>query len=312
MFLSRFKYVYVIVAACALIFAASAWLMAEDVTFKGSKLCKMCHQNLHKPIVDGFVKTAHPRAFADVTKNPEAIVATFDANSPITKEQIKYTLGSGRTAQAYLDANLQTLPAEWDVKNKKWRQKLVFDAKKECLGCHVTGYNATSGTWTEAGVTCEACHGAGSLHTAGDKTKIVNPKKLTAGKAMMICGQCHSKGTDTSKTYAFPVGYKVGDDLSQFFADAAPTAAGRNQQYSDFKLGKHFTKDVTCVICHEPHGAGTTLPNQLRKPINELCLGAGCHAGKDIKTHAPSASADATCATCHMPQGRHTFTKPKP
>ena len=308
MFAARYRIICVLGAACALILAASVWLVAED--FKGSKLCKMCHANLHKPIVDGFAKVAHPKAFADVTKNPEAIVAAFDANSPITKEQIKYTLGSGRTAQAYLDANLRTLPARWSVKDKKWVAATEQDAKTQCLGCHVTGYNAAAATWTENGVTCEACHGPGSAHTAGDKTKIINPRKLTSGKGMMVCGQCHSKGTDPSKTYAFPMGYKVGDDLAQSFVDAQPTTAGADQQYSDLKRSKHFTKDVTCVTCHDPHGAGTTLPNQLRKPINELCL--GCHPGKDMKTHAPSASADATCAKCHMPNGRHTFIKPKP
>jgi predicted CXXCH cytochrome family protein len=65
---------------------------------------------------------------------------------------------------------------------------------------------------------------------------------------------------------------------------------------------------INCTVCHDPHNAAGT-KSQLRKPINDLCL--GCHpAIKDIKTHAPQAAADATCASCHMPEGQHTFKKP--
>ncbi len=34
------------------------------------------------------------------------------------------------------------------------------DEPSECLACHTTGYNAETGEFVLAGVTCEACHGA--------------------------------------------------------------------------------------------------------------------------------------------------------
>lgn len=297
-----------IVVAVIVLPAISASMCFAQATYKGSKLCKMCHNQKHPAIVAGVDKIAHPKSMQDATKNPAAIVAVCDANSPVKKEQIKYILGAGKGAQAYIGADMKTLPAEWNVKEKKWVTTASVDAKTQCVGCHVTGYDTTKATWAEEGVTCEACHGPGSAHMT-DPTKIVNPKKLTGDdKQAMVCGQCHSKGTDTTKTHAFPTTYKPGDDLAQAFIDAKPTTAGRNQQYSEWKMSKHATAGAGCVKCHEPHGVNTTQPNQLPKPVNELCL--GCHAGKDMKTHAPSAAADATCATCHMRQGKHSFAKP--
>ncbi|MDO8585564.1 MAG: cytochrome c3 family protein [Armatimonadota bacterium] len=300
----------VIVAAliCAFGLLLVGASFAQD--YKASKTCKMCHTAMHPAIVQGFDKIAHPKALQDAAKNPAAVVAVCDANSPVKAADIKYVLGVGKRGQAYIGADMKTLPAEWSVTEKKWVTTSVQDAKTQCIGCHVTGYDAAKATWAEEGVNCDACHGPGSAHLA-DKTKIVNPKKLTPDKEAMVCGQCHSKGTDTTKAYAFPITYKPGGDLAQAFIDAQPKTAGRNQQYSEWKTSKHAgPAGVTCVKCHEPHGANTTQPTQLRKPIVELCTGAGCHTNKDMKTHAPLAPAGATCATCHMRFGRHDFAKP--
>lgn len=304
---TRMKYLVLVMVVAALVLSASA-TFSQD--YKTSKMCIMCHKMKHPAIVEGFAKIAHPRALQDATANPAAIVATFDDKSPIKKEDIKYTLGIGTRSQAYIGADMKTLPAEWSVTDKKWVTTTAQDSKTQCIGCHVTGYDATKATWSEIGVNCEACHGPGGDHIAGggDKTKIVNPNNLAADKQAMICGQCHSKGTDTTKAYAFPTTYKPGGDLAAAFIDAQPKTAGRNQQYSDWKTSKHAAMGIGCVKCHEPHGVGTTDACQLVKPVIALCT--GCHANKDMKTHAPSAPADATCATCHMPGGRHLFSKP--
>jgi predicted CXXCH cytochrome family protein len=301
---TRVKWTVLAMVVVALVISASA-SFAQD--YKGSKICIMCHKATHAAIVAGVDKTAHPKAFQDATANPAAVVATFDANAPIKKEDIKYVLGVGRRGQAYIGADMKTLPAEWSVTDKKWVTTSAQDSKTQCVSCHVTGYDAAKATWAEPGVTCEACHGPGSAHLA-DKTKIVNPKKLTPDKEAMVCGQCHSKGTDTTKAYAFPITYKPGGDLATAFIDAQPKTAGRNQQYSEWKTSKHAANNVVCTKCHEPHGANTTEGCQLVKPVVALCM--GCHADKDMAKHAPSAPAGATCATCHMPQGRHTFAKP--
>lgn len=312
--------------------------------------CKMCHTARHASLVKSYFKSDHSTAFVDAEESPSLIAAQFTASSPVKKEQIAFILGTGTDKQAYLDAKLKVLPAQWNLKLQKWErvepqmvspvvkagkgnsklaknikpQKLAsavkagnlsvkkeektepIDGGKQCVGCHTTGYDPKTRQWDQPNVNCESCHGPGSLHkAAGDKTKITNPASLTPERQAMVCGQCHSKGTDKTKTYAFPVGFRPGDDLSKVFIDAKPKTPGMNQQYSEMLGGKHFANKVICTSCHDPHGPVQGTEHQLKKPINALCL--DCHKDKDIAKHKPGMPADTTCAVCHMPGGAHVF-----
>jgi len=296
-------------AAVALGSAASFAAAPPDAKYVGSAKCQLCHGGMHPKIVEGWKKTAHSKSFADAAKTPAAIKAQFTADSPVKKENIKYVLASGRNLQAYIGADMMTLPAEWSTTDKKWVPASSANAKTQCIDCHVTGYDPAAGTWSEGDVGCESCHGPGSAHVeTTDKAKITNPKSLPQDRRTMLCGQCHSRGTDLSKTYAFPVGFKPGDDLKKFFVLSEVKGPAQNQQYNEFITSKHYAGGMVCVTCHEPHAADTTQPAQLRKPVNDLCL--GCHAAiKSIKDHAPQAAPGATCASCHMPGGMHEFKK---
>jgi predicted CXXCH cytochrome family protein len=57
-----------------------------------------------------------------------------------------------------------------------------------CLECHTTGYDASTGTYTEAGVACEVCHGA------------FNPKHPAENMSITpdatLCAKCHKNTTD--------------------------------------------------------------------------------------------------------------------
>jgi predicted CXXCH cytochrome family protein len=282
----------------------------SDAKYVGSDTCKMCHKGMTPKIVEAYDKSAHSKAMIDATKTPAAIVGSTGEACPVKKDQIKYTLGVGIKEQAYLDADLKVLPAQWEVADKKYTTIPADDGAKQCVGCHTVGYVPATKTWTQLGVGCESCHGPGSAHAgSGDKTKITNPKSLPKDREAMVCGQCHSKGTDTTKAYAFPVGFRPGDDLTKAFIDAKPTTPGRNQQYSELLTSKHMTAGIVCVTCHDPHSVGTAVgSHQLKKALPDLCL--DCHKDKDMKAHAPSAPAGATCATCHMPGGAHTFKAP--
>lgn len=304
------KYIAVVVAIGAV--GALAALVMGDVhtaLFKGTTTCKMCHQVMHKEVVAGYEKGGHPKAMMKADAEG-ATVTDITKNPAFKKEQVAFVFGKGIREQAYLDANLQVLPAKWDVASKSWKPQQAADGASQCVGCHTTGYDQVKKTYNELGVGCEACHGPGSDHTAGDKTAIVHLKAMDKVKQAMVCGQCHSVGKDPSGKFAFPVGYRPGDDLTKCFVDAKPTATGRNQQYSEFIQSKMYAVGKGCTTCHDPHGK-TGLAHQLIKPINELCL--SCHAAKvtDLKTHAPTAAADATCATCHMHGGEHFFKKPQ-
>lgn len=291
--------------------AQDAWDI-HKAAYKGYAICKMCHQNMEvsKAFVPLFDKTSHPKAMQKASAEG-AIVGDFATNSAFTKDKVAWVLGKGRNKQAYLDANFQVLPAMWYVKEKQWKPTTACDGPTMCIGCHTTGFDCTTKKYQEEGVTCEACHGPGTDHAGkmGNKAFIVNPKNLDKAKEGMVCGQCHSVGKDTAGKTAFACGFRPGDDLTKFFVDGKPTMPGNNQQYSEFVTSKHSQVGLNCVTCHDPHTAASG-KSQLKKPVNDLCL--GCHAGtiKDMKTHAPQAAADATCASCHMPEGQHTFKKP--
>ncbi|MBW7897289.1 Perchlorate reductase subunit gamma precursor [Candidatus Brocadiaceae bacterium B188] len=69
--------------------------------------------------------------------------------------------------------------------------------RKTCLKCHTTGYDEATGKFSEEGVTCEACHGAGEVFSyfmeigkAPEGQKIA--KVGTYGTPYNVCGPCHN------------------------------------------------------------------------------------------------------------------------
>ena len=126
--------------------------------YVGSNKCKMCHLKQHK----ASLETDH---FSKAWKS------LVDADEKTTAE----------------------MAAKLKVEVKGPASKA--DA---CVGCHVTGFQLAGGypAADEAknaalqGVTCESCHGPGSVHVAApmaDKKKTIN-KAVTA----KMCTQCHT------------------------------------------------------------------------------------------------------------------------
>ena len=201
---------------------------------------------------------------------------------------------------------------------------------KACIGCHVTGYKvgktATGEWWGKAptvtlypandpryvdinqdgtkqfmGISCESCHGPGSLHIlgGGDKTKILNPASLTKQQQTWLCAQCHTRGLSVpGGLHDYPYDetadkpYQIGDDPFKYLHDEggrwpdAKTPTKGEQQYQSHMVSAHFTNTfhtVTCTDCHNPHSAARGLPVTQKNGIatsftnNTLCL--SCHAG---------------------------------
>ncbi len=307
-----FLSVLLFAAFCA--YSASAKRTAGYV---GTEECLICHESTHEEITKAHADTAHAHAMADVTENPEAIVAVFDENAPFSKDDVKYVLGKGYKQQAFLDKDLKLLPAKWYVEEKKWVEVEAVDAGDNCVACHVVNYEPKSRTWQEMGVGCEACHGPGAVHSESMEAKdIVNLSKLDIDKRNMVCGQCHSVGTSACGDYPFSPTYVPGEDLEKSFKvakDYAEDAA--NSQYNDFIGSEHAENHMLCITCHDTHGNKVKDVHQLKKPVNTLCM--ACHmmdfgdtkAIESMEAHAPNAGKDDTCATCHMVGGSHKFDK---
>ena len=92
-------------------------------------------------------------------------------------------------------------PGAWE----HWRNP-GMTANSQCLVCHVTGfaagYDPDSDTyasrWSELGVGCEACHGAGAAHVAAREHGTADRgygAVATAHEAMASCAPCHARAS---------------------------------------------------------------------------------------------------------------------
>lgn len=284
----------------------------KNARYVGSEECTVCHADTHAAIIEAHRKTAHSMAMFDAAEKPDAIVAVFDDDSPVKKEDIRYILGPGRRYQNYLDKDLKLLPGKWDARAKKWVRIEPLDGATQCVGCHTTNFDPQKKTWTELGVGCESCHGPGGEHADSmDPADLVDLRKLDSRKRTMVCGQCHAFGTDPTGKFAFSVTYLPGDDLDEHFKLKEPGEHAENTQYNTFVVSKHAGA-MTCTSCHDTHGDKTKAKPQLRRPINEQCLGCHRPTVKSMQAHAPNAGPDDTCATCHMLKGSHAFKEAAP
>jgi len=306
-------------AAAGLICTMVAQGDVHSAAYKGSKLCLACHKGLDRAIAEGYPKTAHALAFWKVgdEKEGQRILGDFTKDPGFTRAQVAYVLGVGRNEQAYLDRDFRMLPLFWEVSSKSWVKRMPpVDGATQCIACHVTNYDQSSKTWTEAGVGCESCHGPGSEHIASSDKRgsIVRPQALDPLREAMVCGQCHSLGQANSGGSPRSLEYRPGDDLAATFTDAKAPAHMPHQlppwtEYSEWLQSKHAsaTPAVTCTKCHDPHGV-SKLPHQLRKEGNALCL--DCHKALTGPQHEPASLEKSTCVGCHMPQASHFFRAP--
>ena len=192
------------------------------------------------------------------------------------------------------------------------------------------------GVPNELNLGCEGCHGAGSAHVGATRTKrgatIVNPRKLAAERAMVICNQCHSRPQGMMKNdqpinkdnrmltpgisrNEYLVNHTSREDAAQsdFWGDGVHSK-GHHQQGTDLVRSKKYingTQIMTCADCHDPHGT-TGLKHQVRMEVrdekNSLC--ASCHAGVDVKAHTAKAVGaeheQINCISCHMTKTMQT------
>ena len=94
--------------------------------------------------------------------------------------------------------------AQWQTTAHAKAWQTLVDAKqdqaKECIGCHVVGYNQPGGfkdmatTKTMANVQCESCHGMGSQHDAYPTVQ----RRVTE----QTCRICHTKETSPGFDFA--------------------------------------------------------------------------------------------------------------
>ncbi|MBT4363097.1 MAG: tetratricopeptide repeat protein [Desulfobacteraceae bacterium] len=289
-------------------------------------------------------------------KNKKFYVYTMGPKGEMGDFEIRYTFGV-TPLQQYLvpfeGGRLQCLPIAWDVEKKGWYH-LYPDEKidpKEwlywtnagqnwngmCSECHSTnlkkGYNTISKTynttWSEINISCESCHGPGSLHVEwADKPEmgrstvdksyglVVRTDNMDSKKMVGLCARCHSRRSllgnynhlnnemmdnMVPELLTEPLYYPDGQILDEVYV------------YGSFVQSKMYNKDVGCKDCHDVHSG------KIVKDDNALCL--QCHRADiyDTKNHhfhkkkgekgdpvkvkdfVSEVGEGAECIKCHMP-----------
>ena len=162
----------------------------------------------------------------------------------------------------------------------------------ECLTCHTTGYNATTGTFAAEGITCEACHGE------------VNPDHPPAPIPLRsdteYCGACHTP-THSEWRLSGHGASNIGcvschDPHSQLpiFHVADQMCINCHQDdMGDYLEDLHIMEGIGCVDCH-----------MLVIPPAEMPIDGLVPTGHQF-TITP-----ATCVACHTDALHSGFSLP--
>ena len=317
---------------------SDAAVAQEENTYVGSKTCANCHTEHYA----GWKSTLHSKIEQDVIpQGPDKTVkgdfSSDDSDLTFTLQDVNMVVGS-RFKQMYaqkIGADFYMLPAQWNVATKEWvkyqpeNQWWAVEGiyppewdkqptSKLCEGCHTVGFDIATKQPVERSVGCESCHGPGSNHAKSTKNEdIINPIQLGHQRGNMICFQCHMSGRPPKgefETYAWPVGYKPGEDLNTYWVYAKPTGTNTPEMWAEgyarkegvqgntFIQGRMYTDGVSCFTCHDPHGSRHTAFTVKSGKNNSLCL--TCHGEKSRPrhTHHKSDVPGSKCVVCHMPK----------
>ncbi len=276
--------------------------------------------------------------------------------------EVKYTFGV-RPLQQYMvqfpDGRVQVLRESWDVVNKRWFYVTPPDVTDErilpgdpfhwtgitqnwnttCADCHSTNVhknynpvtNQYSTTFSEINVSCEECHGPGSVHVK--LARSMSPfwdraigyglpplKDKNLNVQIETCAKCHARRNHIHED--FRPGGKFLDHyepflLSEGLYHADGQILDEVYEYGSFLQSRMHANRVRCSDCHDPHSL------KLKFVGNQLCT--QCHVPGKYDTpahhHHPVDSAGASCIECHMPartymvidkRRDHSFRAPRP
>ncbi len=280
------------------------------------------------------MKFAIGRYRYEIKTDAKRSVYTVADGSHTATATLLWAFGIGRAGQSYLfkknDGNFyearvtyfdtlktihftpaRALTSPKDIAEAMYRPVGAAEIAR-CFGCHTTA--STIGERFDEknlmpGVTCEACHGAGSKHVASAQASLLagmadeapggifNPAQLSPVDSVDFCGACHGAWWDVK------------------LSGIKGVATVRSQPYrleSSKCWGKGDAR-LTCIACHDPHKPLQTDSSA----YDGIC--SGCHvATADEKNTAghpggPCPANTKNCVSCHMekvyvPEMHYKFT----
>ena len=289
------------------------------------------------------------------------MVHTEGPDAKLHDYEVKYVLGVEPLQQYMVEFNrpdnaneseigqLQVLRITWDTEGERWyfmnppdvHEKLepgddlhwtgiASRWNNSCADCHSTNlekhYNDTDGTYhttfSEIDVSCETCHGPGSVHVQLAESNslfwdrdqgfgLVKLKQEDPTNEIQSCAPCHSH-----RRVIHP-GFLPGDGFADHFSNAvlSPSLYHDDGQimeevyvYGSFLQSKMYHKGIRCTDCHDPH---TT---RLKRQGNKVCTSCHQHPTAKYDTlshHHHTSAAGTSCVECHMPETTYMEVDPR-
>jgi len=271
--------------------------------YVGDQLCSGCHNDISQT----YMKSGHPWSLSTITdtKSPSyPFTQITSLPQGYTLKDISYIIGGYFwkaifiNAQGYIITNAPgstddpTFLNQYNFGNSALGLNTGWasfhsgetDLPFNCGSCHTTGYSnggnqgdlpGIIGTWAEAGVRCERCHGPGSLHAN-------NPKgvRMLVERDSGLCRECHE--------YVSTANLVVKNGFIQ-----------HGEQYGDLSQSKHQILD--CLTCHDPHSGVVQLRLEGQQTTNLLCQ--DCHWQEaQFQNNPTHVALNISCIDCHMPR----------
>jgi predicted CXXCH cytochrome family protein len=287
------------------------------------------------------------------TEGPDGQMADFEIKyvfgvDPLQQYMVEFDRPADMPASEI--ARLQVLRVSWDTHAKKWfhldppdvREKLAPTDdlhwtgvaqrwNNMCADCHSTNlaknFDVDSltyhTTFSEIDVSCEACHGPGSLHVQlaqspslfWDRERgyaLARLKGTSNVAEVQACAPCHSRRRVVGE------GYTAGCNYYDYFSNELLTSTSYHAdgqildevyEFGSFLQSKMYAKGIRCTDCHDPHTA------RLKHQGNAVCTSchqhpAGKYDGAIHHRHADG-STGASCVECHMPQTTYMQVDPR-
>ena len=305
-------------------------------------------------------------------RDEKYFIETEGPDGKLAEFEIKYVFGVTPLQQYMVEfdrpadmpeneiARLQVLRVSWSTREKKWFHLDPPDVQERldpsddlhwtgiaqrwntmCADCHSTNlqknFDVATGkyhtTFSEIDVSCETCHGPGSLHVKlarqispfWDRKQgyaLARMKGQPAIAEIESCAPCHSRRSTIHGRYT------GGSNYHDFYASETLSEATYHDdgqildevyEYGSFTQSKMFHKQVRCSDCHDPHSL------KLKFSGNQVCT--SCHQHPLAKYDTPAhhnhrpGTAAAQCISCHMPatsymdvdpRRDHSFRIPRP
>ena len=281
-------------------------------------------------------------------RGDEYFVHTEGPDGKATEFKVKYVFGY-EPLQQYLaeleGGQVQVLPVTWDTEEKRWfyaspdaphgpDDVLHWTGSAQnwnhmCADCHTTDFKKNFDldkkthhySFSEMDVSCEACHGPGSIHVELASSKslfwdrrvgygLAKLKDKNPRAQLETCAPCHAH-----RRHIYP-DFQAGDEFLDHFSlslleDHLYHADGQIDEevyvYGSFLQSKMYRKGVRCTNCHDPH---TT---RIKFEDNRLCTQCHLETKYDVPGHHHHKldSTGAACVECHMPSKTYMVVDPR-